>query len=149
MKNKEFIISMKTLRPSQLYISEQKLIKNSNWLTEGNQDYDPIPVIEIDGEIVMTDGHTRAVILCQLGVQDVRVIWDNDDELDLDAYQICADWCKVEGIKTPQDLVLRVIPSDDYLTLWIGRCQEMHRFLEKERAKSDTSKIRCEIESSS
>lgn len=146
MKSKEFTISMSALRPSQLYISEQKLIKNSNWLTRGNQDYDPIPVIEIDGEIVMTDGHTRSVILCQLGVQDVRVVWENDDDdLDLDAYRICANWCKMEGIITPQDLVHRVIPLDEYLTAWIGRCQEMHQLLEEERAKSLASNICSEI----
>ena len=116
------------LMPSQLYISDLKLRKNRQWLNDHKKNYDPIPIIQIDEKIVMTDGHTRALILGQMGLDEVNVKWD-EDELDLDAYKICLDWCLCDGILSVRDLDDRIVSAQEYQSLWIDRCQEMHKKL--------------------
>ena len=120
------------LMPSQLYISDIKYKRNRQWLTSPIKDYEPIPIIQIDEKIVMTDGHTRAVILSQMDLDEVLVRWDND-ELDFDAYKICVDWCLSEGILSPRDLYNRIVTAEDFQNLWISRCQEMHIKLKARR----------------
>jgi hypothetical protein len=66
------------------------------------------------------------------GISEVRVYWE-EDELDWDAYEVCVDWCKKEGINTIADLKERVIPSKEYQVLWLDRCEKMQRELEAKR----------------
>lgn len=112
-------MKIEDLTPSQLFISELKLTRNMQWLLATEQAYEPIPVVKLDGKVVITDGHTRAVILAQLGAREINVVWD-EDTLDWDAYRICVDWCVSEGIKSPYDLINRTIPSELYDIQWIG-----------------------------
>ena len=129
------------LMPSQLYISDIKYKKNRQWLTSPIKDYEPIPIIKIDEKIVMTDGHTRVVILSQMGLDEVLVKWEND-ELDLDAYKICVDWCISDGVLSPRFLYDRIISGQEFQRLWIDRCQEMHRKL---KACRDNVNHNCEM----
>jgi hypothetical protein len=62
------------------------------------------------------------------------VYWE-DEELDWDAYEICVEWCKENGIRTISDLKDRVVPQKEYETLWYKRCEEMQRDLEAKRKK--------------
>ncbi len=65
-------------------------------------------------------------------LSEVTVFWD-EDELDWEAYEICVDWCKEAGIHTIADLKNRVVASEEYKVLWLRRCRDMHRDLEKRR----------------
>jgi hypothetical protein len=136
MKNKEFYIQIATLQPSQLFISDEKLQRNQEWLDSPDINYDAIPIINLDGKIIMTDGHTRAYILSNLGVKKIKVLWDLD-KLDLEAYQECVRWCESEKISSIQDLANRVISADDYQIQWIGKCQKMHKDLAELRERND------------
>lgn len=129
-------MKIKDLTPSQLYISALKLKRNREWLTDANQVYEPIPIVKLDGKVVMTDGHTRSVILGQLGAREVSVIWD-EDKLDWDEYRICVDWCKSEGIKSPLDLINRIVPDELYNEVWIGKCMEMREELNASRDRAN------------
>lgn len=129
MKDKEFYVTVGELQPSQLFISEEKMKRNEEWLHHGEIDYDAIPIIDLNGKMVMTDGHTRAVILSKLGIEKIRVTWDCD-ELDLEAYLECVSWCDKEGIHSVRDLEHRIISAEEYLTLWIGKCHDMQKALE-------------------
>ena len=124
MKNKVFFIPIEKLQPSQLYVSHKKIMKNKEWLLNTEINYDAIPIVELNQKMVMTDGHTRAVLLSQLGAEQIKVIWD-DDDLDLDAYLECVKWCENESVNSIKDLAHRVIADEDYLKLWIGKCQEI------------------------
>jgi 16S rRNA (guanine(1405)-N(7))-methyltransferase len=74
------------------------------------------------------------------------VYWENE-ELDWDAYEICVEWCKKEGIRTIADLKNRVVPQKDYETLWHRRCEEMQQSLEKEKLQiNDNSCIQMKSE---
>lgn len=136
MKKKEFYMKIAALQPSQLFISDEKLKRNQECLDNPDINYEAIPIINLDGKIIMTDGHTRAYILSNLGVEIIKVLWDLD-ELDLEAYQECVRWCESENISSIQDLANRVISADDYQIQWIGKCQNMQNTLAKLRERND------------
>lgn len=118
-----FNIPILELQPSQLFISETKLAAvQKNWKST---DFIPLPVKELDGRIVLTDGHTRAFQAWLSGKNEIPVFWDQDD-LDWEAYRIYVGWCIQEGIFNMADLVKHVVPQDQYEVLWIQRCATTH-----------------------
>lgn len=68
------------------------------------------------------------------GLEEVLVYWD-EDELDLQAYEICVDWCLDEEIKSISDLKDRIIPHSDYEILWYERCRKMQEDLENKKER--------------
>jgi hypothetical protein len=120
--------NIQSLQPSQLYISKQKLAAVESWLSENIDTYEPIPIKELDGRIVSTDGHTRLFALSRMGIQEARVVWDEDD-LDWDAYRICVQWCLEEGINSVIDMENRILDGEDYQRLWLDRCKKMQEEL--------------------
>ena len=96
-----------------------------DWFNPDNaDDFDPIPIKKFNGNILMTDGHTRAVAAHLAGWDSVPVYWD-EDELDMRAYAMDVKWCDEEGIRSPVDLADRIVPHKDYERLWRKRCMEM------------------------
>jgi hypothetical protein len=124
-----FALSLDQLQPSQLYISAAKLSK-----VVGASNREPVPVRRLGNEIVLTDGHTRAVAAHLDGLDRILVHWDQDD-LDWEAYKICVEWCHQEGIRTIADLKDRVLATAEYEELWLERCAAMHRDLEVRRSR--------------
>ncbi len=129
-----FLKSLDEIQPSQLLVSSGKLAYVMERFDPPNPDsLDPIPVKALDGDVIFTDGHTRALAVFLSGLPEVRVFWDEDD-LDWDAYRICVEWCKTEGIFTIAGLKDRIISPEDYEVLWHNRCREMQQSLEKCRS---------------
>ena len=97
-------VKLDQIQPSQLYINQDKLsaVQTTTDFSspEGVQ---PIPVKDLGGLLVMTDGHTRAFAAYLAGLTRVS-IYDDPDDLDWQAYQICVDWCRGEGIRSVADL---------------------------------------------
>ena len=121
------------IQPSQLYISQSKLNRVLETIERGDiQMFEPIPIKEIDGELVSTDGHTRAIAWLLSGNEYVDVVWE-DEDLDWEAYRICVQWCKDEGITKIPDLKQRVISHEDYEILWYERCKKMQDDLDRKR----------------
>jgi hypothetical protein len=60
------------------------------------------------------------------------VVWE-DEELDWEAYQVCVQWCKDEGVLSIADLKHKIIDNDSYQRQWIKRCEDMISELEKKR----------------
>ncbi|MEM0172843.1 ParB/Srx family N-terminal domain-containing protein [Thermofilum sp.] len=130
---KIFRMSLKDIQPSQLYISFKKLcevMKRFNPSDPGS--IEPIPIKKLGDDIIFVDGHTRAFAAFLCGISEVPVYWE-DEELDWEAYEICVEWCKKEGIREISDLKNRVVPQRDYEILWYKRCEDMQRDLEKKR----------------
>lgn len=120
-----FSMPLAKLQPSQLYINEGKLRLARSWFDSGDRmSMDPIPVKELDGRIVMTDGHTRAVLAYLSGWENVPVYWETY-ELSWNAYRLDIKWCDEESIHSPIDLAERIVPHKDYERLWRKRCMEM------------------------
>ncbi len=120
------VLPISRLQPSQLYIHEDKL----RLVREAGRPLDPIPIKQLGPWLVMTDGHTRAFAAWSGGQETAAVVWDEDD-LDWEAYEICVRWCHEENIRTIRDLHDRVVDAETYRRLWLDRCAQMHRELEK------------------
>ena len=130
-----FLMSLDKIQPSQLYISREKLSRVMEaFESEKTDSPEPIPVKELNGEIILTDGHKRALALFLKGFSEVEVEWE-DTELDWEAYSICVAWCKEEGIRRIVDLRNRVIDQSDYQILWLERCRAMHEELATKKSQ--------------
>jgi len=102
----------------------------------GNEIFlEPIPIKEIDGQLVATDGHTRLLAWFLNGHQEVECEWE-DTEMDWDEYRVCIQWCKEEGIQSVADLAKRIISPENYEVLWLERCRIMHDDIEMKRSGS-------------
>lgn len=130
---KMFMMRLDKIQPSQLFICSEKLSEvMKNFVPDNSKLMEPIPIKRLGKEIVFVDGHTRAFAAFLHGFSHVTVYWEKE-ELDWDAYKICVEWCKKEGIYTIADLKGRVVPQVDYERLWYKRCEEMQQDLEAKR----------------
>ena len=121
------------LQPSQFYVSEKKLAEINNWFRpEELSGFAPIPVRLLDGLPVMTDGHTRAVAALLAGLDAVPLVWD-EDELDWEMYRRCAAECQKRQVVSPENLVSRVVPEEEYREKWDRWCDRMQEEVLKTR----------------
>ncbi len=128
-----FTLRLERIQPSQLYISTEKLGAIMDMLENiGASEIEPIPIKELDGELISTDGHTRMFAMYLRGFQEVEAVWE-DIEMDWEAYRIFVAWCKNEGITWIGHLKERVIGPDDYQVLWLDRCRVIDDKLEDKR----------------
>lgn len=78
----------------------------------------------LDNDIVITDGHARAVVALKAGLKKVPVVWDKDD-INWGMYKECVEECKRQDITSPNDLLSRIIPEKEYDTKWNKWCDAM------------------------
>ena len=129
-----FQLKLEDIQPSQLYISRTKYAEVIKYFEAGTESQlEPIPIKELNGELVSTDGHTRGVAWSLKGYQEVACVWE-DLEMDWEAYRICVQWCKDADIKSMHDLRDRFLDHDKYEVLWLERCRIMQERLEEGRA---------------
>ena len=126
-------IALLDIQPSQFYVSEEKILNIKKWFDSNDlSNFEPIPIKELDGRIIFTDGHTRAWTAFLSGVSHVPLVWD-EDELDWEAYRICVDACIERGVCSAADFRGRVLSGADYKVKWNGWCDKMHAELELKR----------------
>ncbi|MEM2152368.1 MAG: ParB/Srx family N-terminal domain-containing protein [Candidatus Bathyarchaeia archaeon] len=129
------MMKLSEIQPSQLYICSEKLSEVMKTFDANNPTaMEPIPVKRLGDDVIFVDGHTRAFAAFLHGFSEVPVYWE-DEELDWDAYRICVEWCKNEGIRTIADLKNRVVSQREYEKLWYERCEKMQKALEAKRKK--------------
>ncbi|WP_367357757.1 hypothetical protein [Mesotoga sp.] len=83
--SERFKVRIEDLQPSQLYISEDKLRAIRNKETLKNV---PVPVIDLDGILVMADGRSRSITAIIEG-QDSMLVEITDENLDLKHRRMC------------------------------------------------------------
>lgn len=128
-----FLLSINQIRLSQLYISSEKLASVMNAFESGNEkELEPIPIKELDGDLVSTDGHTRLLAWYLHGYKEVECVWE-DEEMDWDAYRICVQWCREEKLYTVAALKDRILDPEEYQILWLDRCRIMQDELREAR----------------
>jgi hypothetical protein len=133
---KVFRMKLNSIQPSQLYISSEKLSEvMKRFDVDDLESIEPIPIKKLGDDVIFVDGHTRAFAAFLYGVSEVPVYWE-DEELDWDAYEICVEWCKENGIRTISDLKDRIVSQKEYEILWYKRCEEMQRDLEAKRKET-------------
>ena len=115
------------LQPSQFYISIEKINNIRKWFNPQDlSNFEPIPIKELNGQVVITDGHTRLVMALLSGLDSVPLVWD-EDELNWDMYRECVKECKKLGITSPSNLLARIISKDEYEIKWNKWCDEMQK----------------------
>ncbi len=130
-----FSLQINQIVLSQLYINSVKLDIILNFFKEKREhDLEPIPIKRLDDNLVATDGHTRLLAWYLNGYKEVACAWE-DVELDWDAYRICIQWCRDEGIESIADLQDRIVDTEAYQQLWLDRCRIMQEELEANRVK--------------
>ncbi len=123
----DFQVNLLDVQPSQLFINRGKYDDVERRFQRGEFTADhPFPVMKINGQMVFTDGHTRALVLWAHGISQIRVAWDEDD-LDLDTYQVCVRWCEQAGIRRICDLKDRLLDPVAFSQLWIQKCNAVRQ----------------------
>lgn len=126
-------MKLSQIQPSQLYINSERLSEVIMALDRLKPDLiKPVPVKKLGDKIVLTDDHTMVLAAFLRGVSEVRVYWE-EDELDWNAYEVCVEWCRKEGVRTIADLKNRVVSPKEYDVLWVNRCKKMQQELEARR----------------
>lgn len=111
-------------QPSQLYVDAARLHEALEWFAFDAPSYDPVPVLCLDGELVLADGHTRAFLAVLAGAEELRVVREPDRaELNLALYRQCVEWCREESVTAVADLAGRVVSPETFRERWIGRCR--------------------------
>jgi hypothetical protein len=113
------------VRPTQLYLSSEKLADAASWFDFDDPTYDPLPVFEYDDEWFLSDGHTRAFLASLAGADELRVERDEAvrEEYDFDVYEAAIGWCEEDGVTRVADLAGRVVEPETFADVWIARCQ--------------------------
>lgn len=129
-KSEPVSVPIEEVQPSQLYLNGRKLSLVTEWFDFADPNYDALPVRRItspnaedgDSRWTLTDGHTRAFVALLAGTDELRVVYDADD-LDVETYRRCVEWCRNEGVTEIADLGGRVLNADDFEKKWVARCQ--------------------------
>lgn len=120
------MMDIQALTPSQLYVNQKKLMQVSEWLCKKNiPNIEPITIKKLADRLLITDGHTRALAIWISGGRYIPCVWDTDD-LDWAAYVSNISMCAEEGILSVKDLTSRIIPEENYKSLWLDRCSNLH-----------------------
>ncbi|UPW00220.1 hypothetical protein M0R88_17115 [Halorussus gelatinilyticus] len=117
-----FAAPIDTVRPSQLYLNGLKLSFVTQWFDFADPSYESLPVRNVGGDWMLTDGHTRAFVAYLSGAEELQVHRDPDD-LPMDVYRECLRWCDEEGVTEIADLAGRALNDEDFEEKWVERCR--------------------------
>lgn len=121
-------VSVHSLGISQIYLSESKIRNVQTWFrAEDLSCFAPLPVHDFgNGRLTLTDGHTRAHVACQAGINTIPVVYDNDEIVTSDEgialYRNDIAWCDRFHLRSVCDLAERIVGDADYERLWKDRC---------------------------
>ena len=129
------MIAIDDLRLSQIYLSQKKIDDVRTWFDPALRSFNPICARDFlgNGELHITDGHTRAFVAWQHGVRQIPYIYDEDAivtcPLGQMQYEEDIQWCNRFQLQHISDLAGRIRSEDDYETLWRGRCEKMYNLM--------------------
>lgn len=118
---------LRSVGPSQLYLSSGKLADVVTWFDFEAPNYDPLPAFEHQGGWYLADGHTRAFAAYLAGETTLHLARAEEirEKYDFDVYLACLSWCEEEGIETIPDLRGRILSPESYQEQWIDRCRSV------------------------
>lgn len=116
-----FKVSLESIQPSQLYVSEGKLKELKTWI-KSEQDI-VIPVTKLHGKFVSLDGHTRLKLAQLLGLKEVYVYLEEADLYIEDFVRFCQEQQKDSIFSLP------VISVSEYEVLWNHFCENYFKQL--------------------
>lgn len=126
---KSFRVPIEDPQPSQLFLSGRKLHDASGWFDFDEPRYDPLPVLYLDGELVLIDGQTRAYCAYLAGADELLAFEDTDENYPMELYADCVAWCKGKNLTTIADFTGRIVSHETYERRWVERCQRVANVL--------------------
>lgn len=120
---------------SQIYLNENKIKAIEKWFDPDDMSiFEPLPVRNFgNGRYTLTDGHSRAYVAYLNGLTYLPIVYDNDDmvagEIGQKLYGADIEWCNRFHIENISHLESRILTSEEYQRLWIGRCDRSYNLL--------------------
>jgi hypothetical protein len=124
-------VNINELYFSQIYLSLEKIEGVKKWFRKSLENFEPICVRDFlnNGNLVVTDGHTRTFVAWKNGIRDMPVIYDDSEivvcQLGHEQYLNDIIWCKRLNIKHISDFENRILSKEKYTELWINRCEKL------------------------
>ncbi len=112
------------VQPSQTYLSRKLLDEAIRTVEKGI--LKPFPVREMDGRLILLDGHHTAYALFLMGFAFIPCML-YDSPIDMDMYRWAVKWAMDEGIERIGHLGKRIVEHGDFVRLWVGACEEYKR----------------------
>ena len=123
---------IENLKLSQIYLSQKKINDVLEWFDLSLHNFNPISARDFlnNGNLHITDGHTRAFIAWQHGIKKIPYIYDEDEIVTCEIGQIQYEedilWCDRFNLHKISDLSNRILSEQGYEELWCGRCGKMY-----------------------
>ena len=114
-------VSIADLHPTQLYLSEKKLVGIQTLYQSAEIiNIAPISILTFGDCLLITDGHHRAYQALLAGRNTISAEWDRDggDEL----YYLYAQACEERKIYSVLDLKNHIVSQDEYEAKWYNWC---------------------------
>ena len=120
------------LRLSPIYLSQQKIDDVLSWFEPSLCNFSPVYARDFlnNGNLHITDGHTRVFAAWKHGVKRIPYIYDEDEivtcQLGQIQYKEDIIWCERFNLHHISDLSNRILSGSKYDELWRGRCEKMY-----------------------
>ena len=122
------VVSIKSLRPNNWFLNKEKVEAIRLIWRKGQQDFlPPVLASEIDGQLALIDGNTRAFVawerkqkLISIVLKDIKDIGNHGN-----LYKTLHRKGPEVGILSVCDLIERILEPQDYQRKWIKFCEDM------------------------
>ena len=125
-------INIDCLKLSQIYLSQKKIDNVLTWFDPSLDSFKPISARDFlnNGNLHITDGHTRAFVAWQHGIKQIPYVYDESEivacELGQIQYEEDIIWCDRFNLQHISDLSDRILSEQGYEEFWRGRCDKMY-----------------------
>jgi len=120
------------LKLSQIYLSQKKIDDVLAWFEPSLKKFEPIYARDFqnNGNLHITDGHTRTFVAWQHGIKQIPYIYDEDEIVTCEIGQIQYEedivWCNRFSLHHISHLSNRILSKQMYEKLWLDRCSKMY-----------------------
>jgi len=128
----ENVIDINRLKLTQMYLSQKKIDDVLSWFDISLHNFEPICVRDFlnNGDLHITDGHTRAFVAWGQGIEKVPCAYDESEivvcELGQKLYKTDIEWCDRFQLTHIADLKDRILSETEYEKLWRERCAKKY-----------------------
>ena len=120
-------ICLMDLQPNNWYINRAKLDSVRDAWQRGEQSVlPPVDVANIDGDLSLIDGHSRAFAALERGESHIEAVVSDIEEIEGSTalYRHIHESGPGLGIGTIADLRDRILEPEEHKRLWIGYCNQ-------------------------